>query len=112
MKIGKSETDNVYVCYCMLREMHPGKHQTERLQKVTEALWDAQAFYEKMEALMFGQAFVYGSREVVVRPFTEIEIIYGIAVPTVMVSISNPCICHGINQVRFYKSHIGAMISM
>ena len=60
MKIGKSETDNVYVCYCMLREMHPGKHQTERLRKVTEALWDAQAFYEKMEALMFGQAFVYG----------------------------------------------------
>ena len=73
MKIGKSETDNVYVCYCMLREMHPGKHQTERLRKVTEALWDAQAFYEKMEALMFGQAFVYGSREVVVRPFTVYE---------------------------------------
>ena len=41
-----------------------------------------------------------------------IEIIYGIAVPTVMVSISNPCICHGINQIRFHKSHIGAMISM
>ena len=30
-------------------------------------------FYEKMEALMFGQAFVYGSREVVVRPFTVYE---------------------------------------
>ena len=30
MKKEKSETDNVYVCYCMLREMHPGKHQTER----------------------------------------------------------------------------------
>ena len=52
MKIGKSETDNVYVCYCMLREMHPGKHQTERLRKVTEALGDDQAFYEKREALM------------------------------------------------------------
>ena len=51
MKKEKSETDNVYVCYCILREMHPGKHQTERLRKVTEALWDAQAFYEKMEAV-------------------------------------------------------------
>lgn len=30
-------------------------------------------FYEKMGALMFGQAFVYGSREVVVRPFTVYE---------------------------------------
>ena len=62
MKIEKSETDNVYVCYCILREMHPGKHQAERLREITEALWDAQTFYEKMGALMFGQAFVYGSR--------------------------------------------------
>ena len=67
MKKEKSETDNVYVCYCILREMHPGKHQAERLREITEALWDAQTFYEKMGALMFGQAFVYGSREVVVR---------------------------------------------
>ena len=73
MKKEKSETDNVYVCYCILREMHPGKHQAERLREVTEALWDAQTFYEKMGALMFGQAFVYGSREVVVRPFTVYE---------------------------------------
>ena len=63
MKKEKSETDNVYVCYCILREMHPGKHQAERLREITEALWDAQTFYEKMGALMFGQAFVYGSRE-------------------------------------------------
>lgn len=61
MKKEKSETDNVYVCYCILREMHPGKHQAERLREITEALWDAQTFYEKMGALMFGQAFVYGS---------------------------------------------------
>ena len=73
MKKEKSETDNVYVCYCILREMHPGKHQAERLREITEALWDAQTFYEKMGALMFGQAFVYGSREVVVRPFTVYE---------------------------------------
>ena len=73
MKKEKSETDNVYVCYCILREMHPGKHQAERLREVTEALWDAQTFYEKMGALMFGQAFVYGSREVVVRPFTVMK---------------------------------------
>ena len=53
MKKEKSETDNVYVCYCILREMHPGKHQAERLREVTEALWDAQTFYEKMGALMF-----------------------------------------------------------
>jgi len=53
MKIEKSETDNVYVCYCILREMHPGKHQAERLREITEALWDAQTFYEKMGALMF-----------------------------------------------------------
>ena len=46
MKKEKSETDNVYVCYCILREMHPGKHQAERLREVTEALWDAQTFYE------------------------------------------------------------------
>lgn len=39
----------------------------------TEALWDAQTFYEKMGALMFGQAFVYGSREGIVRPFTVYE---------------------------------------
>ena len=56
MKKEKSETDNVYVCYCILREMHPGKHQAERLREITEALWDAQTFYEKMGALMFGQA--------------------------------------------------------
>lgn len=68
MKKEKSETDNVYVCYCILREMHPGKHQAERLREITEALWDAQTFYEKMGALMFGQAFVYGSREGIVRP--------------------------------------------
>lgn len=73
MKKEKSETDNVYVCYCILREMHLGKHQAERLREITEALWDAQTFYEKMGALMFGQAFVYGSREVVVRPFTVYE---------------------------------------
>lgn len=73
MKKEKSETDNVYVCYCILREMHPGKHQAERLREVTEALWDAQTFYEKMGALMFGQAFVYGSREGIVRPFTVYE---------------------------------------
>ena len=59
MKKEKSETDNVYVCFCILREMHPGKHQAERLREITEALWDAQTFYEKMGALMFGQAFVY-----------------------------------------------------
>lgn len=56
MKKEKLETDNVYVCYCILREMHPGKHQAERLREITEALWDAQTFYEKMGALMFGQA--------------------------------------------------------
>ena len=39
------------------------EEQAERLREVTEALWDAQTFYEKMGALMFGQAFVYGSRE-------------------------------------------------
>ena len=46
MKKEKLETDNVYVCYCILREMHPGKHQAERLREITEALWDAQTFYE------------------------------------------------------------------
>ena len=80
MKKEKSETDNVYVCYCILREMHPGKHQAERLREVTEALWDAQTFYEKMGALMFGQAFVYGSREgnnqaleILTRSFNELK---------------------------------------
>ena len=34
MKKEKSETDNVYVCYCILREMHPGKHQAERLREL------------------------------------------------------------------------------
>ena len=50
-----------------------GQASAERLREITEALWDAQTFYEKMGALMFGQAFVYGSREVVVRPFTVYE---------------------------------------
>ncbi len=58
--------------YC--REMHPASiRQNVCRGEVTEALWDAQTFYEKMGALMFGQAFVYGSREVVVRPFTVYE---------------------------------------
>lgn len=64
MKKEKSETDNVYVCYCILREMHPGKHQAERLREVTEALWDAQTFYEKMGALMFGQALFMAAEKV------------------------------------------------
>lgn len=69
MKKEKSETDNVYVCYCILREMHPGKHQAERLREVTEALWDAQTFYEKMGALMFGQAFCLWQQRRYCPPF-------------------------------------------
>ena len=41
--------------------------------EVTEALWDAQTFYRRMVGSDVGQAFVYGSREVVVRPFTVYE---------------------------------------
>ena len=45
MKKEKLETDNVYVCYCILREMHPGKHQAERLREITEALCDPHSSY-------------------------------------------------------------------
>lgn len=73
MKKEKTEIDNLYVCYCLLKKETSGKWGNERLQLMTEKLYGAQTYYEKMGARDYMQAFVFGNREAAARPFTVYE---------------------------------------
>lgn len=73
MKKERAEIDNLYVCYCLLKDAKSGKGGNEKQYQMTETLYEAQDFYERVGAVVYGQAFVYGSREAVVRPFAVYE---------------------------------------
>lgn len=73
MKKEKAEIDNLYVCYCLLKDSASDRWGNARLQQMSETLYAAQDYYERVGAPVYGQAFVYGSREAVVRPFAIYE---------------------------------------
>lgn len=73
MKKSRTDIDNLYVCYCLLKSESSGRWGNERLQQVSETLYSAQEFYERLGAAVYGQAFVFGNREAVARPFIEYE---------------------------------------
>lgn len=73
MEYEKIKTDTLYVCYCLLKDAKSAKGDKERLCRMTETLYRAQEYYEKVGAITFGQAFVYGNGEVAARPLAEYE---------------------------------------
>lgn len=73
MKKEEIKINNLYVCYCLLKKENSGKEGNERLQQMTEKLYEAQAFYENAGAVVYQQAFVFGNREAAVRPFFEYD---------------------------------------
>lgn len=73
MRKSRTDIDNLYVCYCLLKSEASGGWGNERTQQVSETLYGAQEFYERLGAATYGQAFVFGNREAIVRPFIEYE---------------------------------------
>ncbi len=73
MKKSGVDIDNLYVCYCLLKSEASGRWGNERLQQVSEKLYEAQEFYERLGADSYGQAFVFGNRDAILRPFTVYE---------------------------------------
>ena len=76
MEYEKIKTDTLYVCYCLLKDAKSAKGDKERLCRMTETLYRAQEYYEKVGAITFGQAFVYGNGEVAARPLDEYERVF------------------------------------
>lgn len=71
MKREEININNLYVCYCLLKRRGSAKDTGERLQRISEAFYREQEYYEQKGARRYMQAFVYGNQEAAARGFIE-----------------------------------------
>ena len=60
---------HLYVCYLIMKDAMSDFTGSVRLQRITDCLAEAQAFYENMHCKTYEQAFVYGNKEAAIRNF-------------------------------------------
>ncbi len=71
MEKEKSNIQNLFVCYCLMKRESSNQTGTVRMSPMTEMLNHVQAFYENKGAAVYSQAFVYGNQNAFARAFEQ-----------------------------------------